>query len=53
MAEVVSSNGQVGWTVIMLNDDETKALTHIFTTYGRLMPELDELANNMLGVSND
>lgn len=36
-------------TVIILDDNgrkgEAEALTHIFAKYGRLMPELDELAN--------
>lgn len=36
-------------TVIILNNVEAEALTHIFERFGRLMPELDELANALLG----
>jgi hypothetical protein len=35
-------------TVIILNNTEAEALANIFETFGRLMPELDELANAML-----
>jgi hypothetical protein len=46
VAEVTS--GEL--TVIVLDSVEAKALAHIFEYYGRLMPELDELANTMIGV---
>lgn len=36
-------------TVIILDNTEAEALADIFETFGRLMPELDELANAMLG----
>ena len=45
MANVMSGSDI---TVIVLDNDEASALAHIFETYGRLMPELDELANAML-----
>ena len=45
MAEVTSGS----LTVIVLNSAEAEALTHIFVKYGRLMPQLDELANSMIG----
>ena len=47
MAEVTS--GEL--TVIVLNSAEAEALTHIFVKYGCLMPQLDELANSMIGRS--
>jgi len=47
MAEVTSGKDM---TVIVLDSEEANALAHIFETYGRLMPELDELANAMLGL---
>ena len=51
--DVSLRTGRDDLTVLLLNPDETKALTHIFATYGCLMPELDELANTMLGVSDE
>tara|TARA_R110002020_G_scaffold39307_2_gene117044 strand:+ start:719 stop:919 length:201 start_codon:yes stop_codon:yes gene_type:complete len=36
-------------TVIILNNTEAEALANIFESFGRLMPELDELVNAMLG----
>jgi len=61
MAEVVNNNEQVGWTVIMLNNNESKALTNMLelhVSYKECSPRLgwpvlDELTNKMLGASND
>ena len=61
MAEVISGDvslrtGRDDLTVILLNDDETKALTDLLEQHPTLNEDfhvLDELTNAMLGASDD
>ena len=57
MAEVTSGNnltvihhpgGAKVKIVVVLDETEADALAHIFETYGRLMPELNELAEALV-----
>ena len=54
MAEVI--NGRDDLTIILLNHNETKALTDLLEQHPTLNEDfhvLDELTNALLGVSND